>query len=138
VFLGEIGAPERGERVAVKVWNRSFSGIPAFVDRALDHGRALARIRHPGLIHVRASGVSGAGRVVWEAHAFEQPLPPSHWRARRLPQELERITLRALSKRPGDRFPSAAAFAAELARCPVQPEARTTAFREPALALLES
>lgn len=65
-----------------------------------------------------------------EAHAFDEPSPPSRWRARRLPGDLEQILLRALSKRPVDRFASAAAFSAELARFAAPPALRTTAFRE--------
>jgi serine/threonine-protein kinase len=65
-----------------------------------------------------------------EAHAFDEPSPPSRWRARRLPGDLEEILLRALAKRPADRVESAAAFDAELARFAAPAAVRTTLFRE--------
>lgn len=50
------------------------------------------------------------------AHAVEVPLPPSCYAPRPIPPELERAIMRALEKRPELRFPSAAAFGAELSR----------------------
>ncbi|XXY53924.1 serine/threonine-protein kinase [Sorangium sp. So ce269] len=50
------------------------------------------------------------------AHASEVPAPPSRYAPRPVPPELDRAIMRALEKRPELRFPSAAAFAAELSR----------------------
>jgi eukaryotic-like serine/threonine-protein kinase len=49
------------------------------------------------------------------AHAHETPEPPSRWAPSPLPPGLDEALLRALQKRPGDRFQSAAAFADALA-----------------------
>ena len=46
-------------------------------------------------------------------HAYEPPPPPRR-RNPELPEELERVLLRALAKRPDDRYPTAAEMAADL------------------------
>ena len=53
---------------------------------------------------------------VLSAHANETVLPPSRHRPD-LPDDLERVVLRCLSKRPEDRFPDAASLAEALAAC---------------------
>lgn len=60
-----------------------------------------------------------------------RPPDPLRRRVPGLPADLERVVLRALAKRPADRWPSAAAFAAALARC----EATATQPTEQAAAL---
>jgi serine/threonine-protein kinase len=50
------------------------------------------------------------------AHAAEPPEPPSRRAPRPLPPGLEAAILKALAKAPDERFPSAAAFAAEIRR----------------------
>jgi eukaryotic-like serine/threonine-protein kinase len=50
------------------------------------------------------------------AHAMEKPAPPSRYARQNVPPALERAIMKALEKRPDDRFPSAAAFSAELER----------------------
>jgi eukaryotic-like serine/threonine-protein kinase len=62
----------------------------------------------------------GARELVW-AHVSELPEPPSRRSSRPIPAALDAAVLRALEKRPGDRFPSAAAFAAELAAIAAAP-----------------
>jgi serine/threonine-protein kinase len=47
-------------------------------------------------------------------HLHAAPIPPSERLGRPLPEGLERVILRGLSKKPEDRFPSAEAFAREL------------------------
>lgn len=49
------------------------------------------------------------------AHMTEAPTPPSLYTANRLPPELDRAVLKALAKKPDDRFASARAFSEELA-----------------------
>jgi serine/threonine-protein kinase len=44
-----------------------------------------------------------------------EPLPPSRWQPR-LPRDLETVCLKALAKDPAGRYPTAAAFAADLER----------------------
>lgn len=70
-----------------------------------------------------------------EAHAFEAPLPPSAWAPYRIAPDIERAVMRALAKQPSDRFPTAAAMAAELARAASR-QARSTIFRDAAPAPL--
>jgi serine/threonine-protein kinase len=50
------------------------------------------------------------------AHAMEKPAPPSEYARQRIAPSLERAIMRALEKKPEDRFPSAAVFSAELAK----------------------
>ncbi|WP_437864031.1 serine/threonine-protein kinase [Sorangium sp. So ce363] len=50
------------------------------------------------------------------AHVVETPAPPSRYAAQRIPAALDRAVLKALAKRPEERFQSAEAFAAELGR----------------------
>ncbi|XXY45671.1 serine/threonine-protein kinase [Sorangium sp. So ce269] len=50
------------------------------------------------------------------AHALEAPAPPSRHAAQRIPPALDRAVLKALAKRPEERFQSAEAFAEELGR----------------------
>src|SRR5262249_39823763 len=49
------------------------------------------------------------------AHVAEPPAPPSESAPNLLPEALDRAVLRAIAKRPDDRFPTAAAFEEELA-----------------------
>jgi eukaryotic-like serine/threonine-protein kinase len=56
------------------------------------------------------------------AQAYEMPRPPSF--AQQIPAPLERLVLKALAKRPEDRYASAAEFAAALARALAPPPAR--------------
>jgi serine/threonine-protein kinase len=51
-----------------------------------------------------------------QAQADEMPAPPSHHAGVPLPEDLERAVLRAIAKRPEDRFQSAAAFSGALER----------------------
>jgi eukaryotic-like serine/threonine-protein kinase len=53
--------------------------------------------------------------AVLRAHLREDPAPPSQRAPRPIPPALDRAILRALAKRPEDRFPSAGAFAEALA-----------------------
>ncbi|WP_437571449.1 serine/threonine-protein kinase [Sorangium sp. So ce542] len=53
---------------------------------------------------------------VLRAHVLEAPCPPSLRAAQAIPPALDRAVLRALAKRPEERFQSAEAFAAELGR----------------------
>jgi eukaryotic-like serine/threonine-protein kinase len=48
------------------------------------------------------------------AHVFEVPRPPSTVATQAIPPELDRAVLKALAKRPEERFASAAEFSAEL------------------------
>ncbi|WP_437590805.1 serine/threonine-protein kinase [Sorangium sp. So ce1000] len=50
------------------------------------------------------------------AHVLEAPAPPSWYARQRIPGALDRAVLKALAKRPEERFESAEAFAAELGR----------------------
>ncbi|WP_437914705.1 serine/threonine-protein kinase [Sorangium sp. So ce302] len=50
------------------------------------------------------------------AHVVETPAPPSRYAAQRIPAALDRAVLKALAKRPEERFQSAEAFAEELGR----------------------
>ncbi|WP_437715547.1 serine/threonine-protein kinase [Sorangium sp. So ce448] len=50
------------------------------------------------------------------AHVVETPAPPSRYAAQRLPAALDRAVLKALAKRPEERFQSAEAFGEELGR----------------------
>ncbi|MGK3997093.1 serine/threonine-protein kinase [Sorangium sp. So ce1024] len=53
---------------------------------------------------------------VLRAHVLEAPAPPSLCAAQRIPPALDRAVLKALAKRPEERFQSAEAFAEELGR----------------------
>ena len=53
---------------------------------------------------------------VLRAHLSEVPRPPSEIAGPSVSPELDRVVLRALAKRPGDRFQNAVAFAEELGR----------------------
>lgn len=64
-----------------------------------------------------------------EAHAIQAPSAPSKWARERISPELDAAVLRALAKSPADRFPSAAAFSAELARIAVR-LGRPTVWRD--------
>jgi serine/threonine-protein kinase len=59
---------------------------------------------------------AGGLDAVMRAHAGEPPERPSRYAPRALPAGLEAAVLRALAKRPEDRFPTAEAFAEELRR----------------------
>ncbi|WP_437744128.1 serine/threonine-protein kinase [Sorangium sp. So ce1504] len=50
------------------------------------------------------------------AHVVEPPAPPSRYAGQRIPAALDRAVLKALAKRPEERFQSAEAFGEELAR----------------------
>ncbi|WP_437549438.1 serine/threonine-protein kinase [Sorangium sp. So ce367] len=50
------------------------------------------------------------------AHVVEPPAPPSRYAGQRIPGALDRAVLRALAKRPEERFQSAEAFGEELGR----------------------
>ncbi|MFT3766048.1 MAG: serine/threonine-protein kinase [Minicystis sp.] len=58
-----------------------------------------------------------------QAHAAEPPELPSQHAPAPLPAGLEAAILKALTKRPDDRFPSAAAFASELRRIAAEMQA---------------
>jgi eukaryotic-like serine/threonine-protein kinase len=49
-----------------------------------------------------------------EAHMRETPAPPSRFARRPFPIELDRIVMKAMAKRPDDRYPDAASFSREL------------------------
>jgi serine/threonine-protein kinase len=66
------------------------------------------------LVAGRAPFVQRGGLELLRAHLHERPEPPSRWTRDPVPARLDAAVLRALSKRPADRFPSAAAFAEEL------------------------
>jgi eukaryotic-like serine/threonine-protein kinase len=76
------------------------------------------------------------------AHAFELPPAPSHWLA--VPASLERVVLRALAKRPDERFVDADEMSAELERALVNAEVEHTLDRgatygaQPSLAALRA
>ncbi|XXX78121.1 serine/threonine-protein kinase [Sorangium sp. So ce134] len=53
---------------------------------------------------------------VLRAHVLEAPVPPSLRAAQQIPPALDRAVLKALAKRPEERFQSAEAFAEELGR----------------------
>ncbi|WP_437734953.1 serine/threonine-protein kinase [Sorangium sp. So ce1335] len=53
---------------------------------------------------------------VLRAHVMETPAPPSRYAAQRIPAALDRAVLKALAKRPEERFQSAEAFGEELGR----------------------
>ncbi|MFO0587434.1 MAG: serine/threonine-protein kinase [Polyangiaceae bacterium] len=55
-------------------------------------------------------------RDVLHAHLLEEPRPPSVIVGPSVPPALDRVVLRALAKRPADRFQDASSFAAELRR----------------------
>jgi serine/threonine-protein kinase len=86
--------------------------------------------------HVR--GISD----VLHAHTSEVPEPPSWYAARELPVELDRVVLKALSKRPRHRYQSALEFDAALvgvqraivSRARSYPRVRVTKFGGPARA----
>lgn len=50
------------------------------------------------------------------AHVMERPAPPSRYAGQRIPAALDGAVLKALAKRPEERFESAEAFGAELGR----------------------
>ena len=56
-----------------------------------------------------------------QAHAAEAPEPPSRYAKQPIPPELERAILKALEKRPEDRFQTAAELAMALERAVVPP-----------------
>jgi serine/threonine-protein kinase len=62
--------------------------------------------------------------AIVQAHVSEPPVPPSVVAPYAVPPAVDRAVLRALKKRPRDRFSSAEEFAAELLRS-VQPKAST-------------
>jgi len=51
-----------------------------------------------------------------KTHAVRTPEPPSR-RVPSVPEDLERVILRCLEKKPSDRHASAASLEADLARC---------------------
>ncbi|WP_437976403.1 hypothetical protein WMF11_03445 [Sorangium sp. So ce295] len=53
---------------------------------------------------------------VLRAHVVEPPAPPSRYAGQQIPAELDRAVLKALAKRPEERFQSAEAFGEELGR----------------------
>jgi serine/threonine protein kinase len=55
-------------------------------------------------------------RDLFRAHALEEPRPPSAGASQRLPAELDRIVMCALTKAREERFPDATRFALELAQ----------------------
>jgi len=57
--------------------------------------------------------------ALFVAHLTEAPQSPSARRGEALPDELERIVLRCLAKRPEERFTSARELYAALSRCPL-------------------
>jgi hypothetical protein len=67
------------------------------------------------------------------AHAGTPPDPPSRHAPGPVPPELEAAILRALAKRPDDRFPTAAAFAEALAGAGRALEDRAARARWPRL-----
>lgn len=68
---------------------------------------------------------------VLKAQADEIPRPPSAVAPQPIPAALDRAILRALEKRPADRFESAEAFMAELERAACPESARNWAVTEP-------
>ena len=54
--------------------------------------------------------------AVMRAHVLEQPAPPSSRADQTIPEALDEAILKALSKRPSDRFQTAEAFSSELQR----------------------
>lgn len=62
----------------------------------------------------------GGREEVLEAHLHTPPPPPSEFRW--VSPELEQVILRALAKRPADRFQTGADFAAALAQVEIEPE----------------
>jgi serine/threonine-protein kinase len=69
------------------------------------------------------------------AHAALVPEPPSRHAPAAIPADLDRAVMRALEKDPDRRFPSSAAFAAELTRiaCDVSSRASSTCATDPSL-----
>ncbi|WP_437725411.1 serine/threonine-protein kinase [Sorangium sp. So ce861] len=59
--------------------------------------------------------------AVLRAHVLEAPAAPSRRAAQPIPPALDRAVLRALAKRPEERFQSAEAFAEELGRIAAEP-----------------
>jgi serine/threonine protein kinase len=59
-----------------------------------------------------------------QAHASERPEPPSRFTAQLIPEALERAILKALAKRPEDRFQTAADFTAALDAIALEPAPR--------------
>jgi serine/threonine protein kinase len=67
-----------------------------------------------------------------QAHRTVEPAPPSAFAPQHLPFELEAVILRALAKRPDDRFQTAQEFSDALARA-VRPRSQRWARTEPLL-----
>jgi len=78
------------------------------------------------LIAGRAPFTQPGALAILQAHLSELPKPPSHWTTAPVPAELDAAILRALTKRPEDRFESAAAFASELRRIAERVQAEET------------
>jgi serine/threonine-protein kinase len=66
------------------------------------------------LVAGRGPFASTSAIEVIRMHAFDEPPPPSRFATQPIPEGLDRLLVRALAKDPGERPPSARAFAAEL------------------------
>jgi serine/threonine protein kinase len=55
--------PTIGKRVAIKIMNPRLSGEPEAVDRFIGEARAVAAIRHPGIVDVFGFGTLADGRL---------------------------------------------------------------------------
>ncbi len=102
-----------------------FSGTPLYMapEQASNYEGADARtdIYALGAVaHFLVTGRPPFDRVdldeILRAHAFEDARPPSALRPE-LPDDLDRVILRCLAKRPADRFPDAAGLERALASC---------------------
>lgn len=130
--MGVVVAAEHvalGKPVVIKLLHARYAADAHLADRLRVEAQALARLSHENLVAVYDLGTTAAGRPyyamerLWgrtlreevRAHACETPEPPSSYAPRPLPSGLEPAILRAMAKRPEDRFASAAEFAQALA-----------------------
>ncbi|APR78523.1 Serine/threonine protein kinase [Minicystis rosea] len=106
----------------------AFLGTPRFTaPEQMGTGQIDARTDVYAAALVLYTLVAGRGpfahleeaRAIMKAHLTEPPVPPSKHARQAIPAELDAAVLRALAKKPADRFPSAATFASELRRIAV-------------------
>ena len=125
--LLDFGLVKQGSRVDEERTSkpRRFSGTPLYMapEQATNYEGADARTDIYALGAVAFFLVTGRPPFdrrelpeILHAHAFEDAEPPSSIRPG-LPVDLDRVILRCLAKRPGDRFPNAESMERSLASC---------------------
>ena len=120
LHAGEGGRPAP---VAYPTEAGTLMGTPRFLSPEQAKGHAVdARTDLYGAGIVLYTLIAGRGPfhhindavALLQAHAFEEPAPPSRMSQQPIPPALDAIILKAIAKKPEDRYPSAAAFSEAL------------------------